>query len=74
MIEGRFPSAKQAAEFYGLEPRTVQRWVKSELQKDRDRAIVRKNISDGGVPMRYSASQSWTTQWQLKSGSLKISI
>ena len=76
VIEGRFPSAKQAAEFYGLEPRTVQRWVKSELQKDRDRAIVRKNISDGGVPMRYSASAvlAYTMaikEWILKNFNLK---
>ena len=53
MIECRFPPAKQAAEFYGLEPSTVQRWVKSELQKDKERAIVRKNISDEGAPMRH---------------------
>lgn len=46
---GRFPSAKQAAGFYGLETRIVQRWVKSELQKDKDVAIVRKHNSDGGV-------------------------
>ena len=76
VIEGRFPSAKQAAEFYGLEPRTVQRWVKSELQKDRDRAIVRENISDGGVPMRYSASAvlAYTMaikEWILKNFNLK---
>ena len=56
VIQGRFPSAKQAAEFYGLEPRTVQRWVKSELQKVKGRAIVKKNKSEGGVLMRYSAS------------------
>lgn len=43
VIEGRFPSEKQAAEFYGLEPITAQRRVKSELQKDKDNAIVRKN-------------------------------
>lgn len=76
VIEGRFPSAKQAAEFYGLEPRTVQRWVKSELQKDRDRAIVRKNVSDGGVSMRYSASAvlAYTMaikEWILKNFNLK---
>lgn len=76
MIEGRFLSAKHAPEFYGLEPRTVQRWVKSELQKDKGRAIVRKNISDGGVPMRYSAPAvlAYTMaikEWILKNFNLK---
>ena len=56
VIQGQFLSAKQAAEFYGLEPRTVQRWVKSGLQKVKGHAIVRVNNSDRGIPMRYSAS------------------
>lgn len=76
VIQGRFPSAKQAAEFYGLETRTVQRWVKLELQKDKDRAIVRKNISDRGVPMRYSALAVLVytmaiKEWILKNFNLK---
>lgn len=74
MILGRFPSAKQTAEFYGLEPRTVQRWVKSELQKGKVRAIVMRSDSDGGVSMRYSASAALAYTMAIKSGFLKISI
>lgn len=54
VIEGKFRSSLKAAEFYGLEPRSVQRWVKSELKNCKGRAIVGDSSRSGDEYMRYS--------------------
>lgn len=54
VIEGKFRSSLKAAEFYGLEPRSVQRWVKSELKNRKGRAIVGDSSRSGDEHMRYS--------------------
>ena len=54
VIEGKFRSSLKAAEFYGLEPRSVQRWVKSELKNRKGRAIVGGSSRSGDEHMRYS--------------------
>lgn len=54
VIEGKFCSSLKAAEFYGLEPRSVQRWVKSEIKNRKGRAIVGDSSRSGDEHMRHS--------------------
>ncbi|MVX56468.1 IS3 family transposase [Parasutterella sp. NM82_D38] len=54
VIEGKFRSSLKAAEFYGLEPRSVQRKVKSELKNHKGRTIVGDSSRSGDENMRYS--------------------
>ncbi len=51
VIEGKFRSSLKAAEFYGLEPRSVQRRVKSELKNRKGCAIVGDSSRSGDEHM-----------------------
>lgn len=53
VIEGKVRSSLKAAEFYSLEPRSVQQWVKSELKNRKGHAIVGDSIRSGDEHMRY---------------------
>ncbi len=68
VIEGKFRSSLKTAEFYGLEPRSVQRWVKSELKNRKGRAIV------GGSSYSITSVLAYTfaiKEWITKNFNLK---
>ena len=68
VIEGKFRSSLKASEFYGLEPRSVQRWVKSELKNRKGRAIV------GGSSYSITSVLAYTfaiKEWITKNFNLK---
>ncbi len=74
VIEGKFRSSLKASEFYGLEPRSVQRWVKSELKNRKGRAIVGDSSRSEDEHMRYSITSVLAIHLQSKSGLPKTLI
>lgn len=65
VIEGKFRSSLKAAEFYGLEPRSFQRWVKPELKNRKGRAIVGGSSYSITSVLAYTfAIKEWIT-WEL---------